>query len=165
MKLNDIYRWHYSAERLKKLRDGNNGGTTYWCQSQIAICQKWHDGRLVLADTYWHRPESYLKEDSIKNGKVIIEYIGNLDELERTNEDCYNYYKREDIIDIRCSNNGNYGVYIKKGAKRDLEVTREYIKYELEKKEYKAKSAADDVIRYKKVLEELTEDNLDKVWI
>lgn len=161
MKPNDIYRWRYTDEYLKKVNHGNNGGTTYWCCSQIAICKE-TEGGLKLYDTYWsHEPRII---DPIEKN-VALEYLGNLNDYKKLEKYYLKYYKKEDVLDITNPNSFGLEIYVKKDAKRDFETVKAHIQREIKEKEYKAKSAADDVIRYKKVLDELTEDNLDQVWI
>lgn len=161
MKPNDIYRWHYTDEYLKKVNHDNNGGTTYWCCSQIAICRETQGG-LMLYDTYWSGSDQKAIDPISKN--IILEYIGNFDELSKFNGDI-NYYNPTDLIYLTHSNSFGNQIYIKKGAKKCLETTKTYIQRKIKEKEYAAQSAARDAERYKKVLDELTEDNLDKVWI
>ena len=160
MKLNDIYRWRYTESCLKKLNHGSNGGTTYWCCSQIVVCKETEAG-LRLYDTYWsHDPK--IIDPTGKN--IALEYIGNFDELEKFTGDI-NHYNPNDLVDLNHPNSSRGNLYIKKGAKKCLETIRAHIQRKIEEKEYEAKSAAQDVIRYKKALDELTENNLDKVWI
>ena len=161
MKLNDIYRWSYTDEKMaESLKFWSQSYLVYWATSRICICKQNADGSLYLEDTWSPCGDNKRLEPS----DVILEYLGNFDELDKFTGDI-NHFNPSDIVDISHSNLFGNHIYIKKGAKKCLETVRAHIKREIEEKEYKAKSAAEDVIRYKKVLDELTEDNLDKVWI
>ena len=158
MKLNDIYRWSYNSVKYAQLKTAWND--IYWATSQICICKQDVEGNLYLEDTYWYCGDNKRLEPE----DVDLEYLGNFEELDKfTGKTCH--YNSKDLVDINHRNNPSGNTYIKKGAKKCIETIRAHIKRQIEEKEYRAKSAAEDVIRYKEVLENLSEENLDKVWI
>lgn len=132
----------------------------YWATSRIYICKQNADGSLFLEDTWCPCGDN----KRLDQNDIILEYIGNFDELEKFTGD-KNHYNPNDLVDLNHSNSSRGNLYIKKGAKKCLETIRAHIQRQIEEKEYQAKSAAQDVIRYKKVLDELAENNLDNVWI
>lgn len=164
IKLNDVFRWRYSDKKLRELNHGNNGGTTYWCMSQIAVVElDWDE--LVYVDTYWYSQKTYLNKDKIASGDIILEYVGNLDEWERVSEDAYDYYNQEDIIDIRCSNKSNYGLYIRKGTQKSLKRIKEVLLQKIKDAEYHLKYANINLISAQKKLNEVTEENKNNVYL
>jgi len=165
IKLNDVFRWRYSDKKLRELNHGNNGGITYWCVSQIAVVELVWD-ELVYADTYWRGSEKHLVKEWIESGDIILEYVGNLDDWTRIDsDDAAKYYEDKDIIDIRCANNSAYGVYVKKGTKKSINKIKEVMEYNIKKMEGDIKYKERRVKEMKKELAELTEENIDKVYI
>lgn len=158
MKKNDIYRWRYNDEQLSKFKHGYNGGTTYWCCSQIGI----FDGEKLI-DTYWgagcFNARKFSEEDVER--RLTVQYLGNLDELEEFRggrDEIFSMYSKEDIVDISHSNMSRGGLYIKKGASKDAKVIRESINLYLEKCNYTIEKAQRLISEYNKTLEKIKAD-------
>ena len=117
MKNNDIFRWSYNEGKLKKLNDGDNGGTTYWCCSRIAI---FLDGRIV--DTFWGSgggAKSW-SEDQAKE-QLELEFIVNMDDLVAADPSERAYYLDSDCFDLNHSNSSRGNFYIRNGAIKNTE--------------------------------------------
>lgn len=163
----DIVRWGYTPEELKRKNHGNNNGTTYWCCSRIAI----FDGSLFV-DTYWSSDDSTNKAFSVEDiGKTheITKHVGNFDELDKQSdyakiEHFENYYKREDIVDISHPNNSRGNLYLRRGAKKDIGVIRDFLQYQKQNIEENLKHGAIKLKNIESTIENLSEDNLDKVY-
>lgn len=137
MKHNDIYRWRYTEKVLKQMSDGNNGGTTYWCCSNIAIYDAEKD---TLRDTYWHSGDGRLFKSVDVDDRIRIEFIANLDDLKPVEKYEFNNYDDADCIDISHANMMRDGFYIKKTAKPSISKKRRvliaHIKYYQHKQSY-----------------------------
>jgi hypothetical protein len=112
MNNNDIFRWSYNEGRLKKLNDGDNGGTTYWCCSRIAIVS---DKRLI--DTFWGASGSNKSwgEDQAKE-QLELEFIVNMDNLVTADPSERAYYLDSDCFNLNHSNSTRGNFYIRNGA-------------------------------------------------
>lgn len=160
---NDIVRWGYTQDELKRRKDGDNGGTTYWCCSRIAV----FDGERFI-DTYWYGTsdnKSFAVEDIGKTHE-IYKYVGNFDDLDKQgdyvkSEYLERYYKLEDIVNLNHANNSRGNLYLRKGAKKDINVIRDYLKYQKKNIEENLKYGA---IKLKEI-ENLSEENLDKIYL
>ena len=118
MKDGDIFRWSYNSEWLKKKNDGDNGGTTYWCNSRIGV---FNDGFLV--DTFWSYSNSCdtsFAADMIAS-RLDVEFIANEDDLIGANPSERAYYLDEDCVDLNHPNSTRGNFYIRKGAKKNIE--------------------------------------------
>lgn len=112
MELNegDIFFWSYPDTGHVSIFD------RYHCKSRKAIVQ---NGMLI--DTFWSSPSS---EHRIDPDSVVLDFKGNLSTLEeiRAYEACY--FRPEDIVDMRHSNQPRAKVYRRAEATRDVEVMR-----------------------------------------
>ena len=164
----DIVYWSYTKEELKRKNHGNNNGTTYWCCSGIAV---FNGERFV--DTYWGGGDSMNKAfsiDDIEKSHEIREYVGNFDELDKQSDytrasDLENYYKSEDIVNLNHSNNSRGNLYLRKGAKKDIGVIRDSLQYQKKNIEENLKYGAIKLKDIESTIENLTEENLDKVYL
>lgn len=121
----DVVRWRYSERELERLNHGNNGGTTYWCCSQIAV---FNESKGVFEDTFWNSCDN--KTFQPDDQDRVLAYVGNFDEWKRqtqTYEYLIKYYRESDIINLNHPNNSSYNLYLKKGAKKDKEVIKRNI--------------------------------------
>lgn len=118
MKNGDIFRWSYNSEWLKKKSDGDNGGTTYWCNSRIGV---FNDGFLV--DTFWSfqgSNDTSFTVDMIAS-RLDVKFIVNEDDLTKANLSDRAYYLDEDCFDLNHPNSTRGNFYIRKGAKKNVE--------------------------------------------
>ena len=157
MKDGDIFRWSYTEKALKAKNHGRNGGTTYWCMSQIGI---WREDRQALVHTYWSGADDRWFGVEDINTILILKFVANINELDQINNKGYfNNYDSSDCIDISHSNMMRGGLYIKKGAKPSIEkkcrVFEAHIEHHMNKAEYHTK----EVAYLKKQLSELTVDS------
>lgn len=158
IKENDIFRWRYLDD--KEHSDYLN----YWCKSRIMICRNG-----ILKDTYWSGSDGFAikVEDAQSRFRLILTYIGNLDELKPIGKHDFDYYADDDIVDISHENMSRSGFYIKKDAKRCkdkiLKKLNEKAEYEKDKANWALKSHKDLIERIDQI-ENGTLD-LDKVYI
>lgn len=166
IKLNDIYRWYYTAEMLKKLNHGDNGGTTYWAASNICIAKKsYTTGELYLEDTFWSSDNKIFDLNDLH--KIELEYLGNFEELNKFTQGRSSlvYYSPSDILDLSHSNSFGDQIYIKKGAKRSLAHTRAYLEHKENELLNKVVWAQRELEQARELLKNLNEENLDRVWM
>ncbi len=128
----DIFRWSYNDEMLKKLNHGQNGGTTYWCLSQIGIVK---NGMLV--DTYWTSGNNSSFARDVCEQKLVLKFIANINDLVKAEPSDRAYYLDDDCIDLNHPNSTRGNFYIKKGAEKNIEKMTRILnrkKLELDKK-------------------------------
>ena len=163
----DIVVWWFTEKELKRRNHGNNGGTTYWSASQIAVFE---DGRFW--DTYWvsnHYNKNFTPESIGDTHKV--KFIANFDELDKIDYSSCEYlskmYDESDIVNLNHANSSRGNLYLRKGAKKKINI----IKESYERKIAELKSKIDHwkwtLEQTEKEFENLTEDNFEesKVWI
>ena len=112
LKTGDVARWHYTKKELGKLNHGNNGGTTYWCVSNIGV----FDGK-YLVDTYWGSGRMRFSKDQI-NSILIVDFIENEANLISRSESERAYYKDCDCFDFNHPNSTSGNFFIRKEAKK-----------------------------------------------
>jgi len=119
LKENDVYKWWHKKTMINHCGEG------------LAVVKKDRDGKLCLADTYWGIGDSSGYILYPDNPKIDMKYYTNLDEIELSGNDADRYYNKKDIFILTrqhgCCDSCVYK-YIKKGAKRDIEVMEKYIK-------------------------------------
>lgn len=147
---NDIFRWSYKD----RISIGKSHTDLYWCKSRIFIFRNGH-----FVDTYWHGSgdNSTFSMERIEKD-IDLEYLGNFDELERTDEWNQDYYEEKDIVNLNHPNSRKGNVYLRKGAQKSRDKMLEVATYNLEKAESKLRSAEWDVQRSKEKLAELQSD-------
>jgi hypothetical protein len=136
MKDGDIYRWAYNQEWLRKLNDGNNGGTTYWCCSRIGI---WNESRKRLVDTFWVNSgdsRSFSEEDISK--KLTVRFVANINDLVECGLAMFDKFDDADCVNISHSNMGAGGFYIRKGAKESYNKKKAVLEYQIQDAEHTA---------------------------
>jgi hypothetical protein len=112
----DIYLWRWADPA----RDNAGMWGDYHCYSRIALVR---NGQLF--DTYWSSDQKKLDPN-----QVVLTYLGNpTTDLNVIPHYQAVYYRPEDVVDTRHSNNSSAPVYIRAGAVRDattmhLEVVR-----------------------------------------
>ena len=119
LKEGNIYRWRWADAE----RDAQCGPfQSYHCCSQLAVVT---NGKLM--DTYWHGSDNKVLDPA----SVSLTLLGNKADLIEIRTWEIPYYRREDIIDMRHSNNSSGPIYLRKGAARDAETMLELIEHRL----------------------------------
>jgi hypothetical protein len=149
LKLNDVYKFRYNEDYIK------NNSYPYHCfDGQLIVKQK-SDGSLYLEDTYWSCGDNkwFTLEKALKQG--TLEFICNLEDVEKCDRDDYKYYNEDDIFDLSYQS-GCYARYRKKkGAVRSAEVMRRTIKRGIEKAQSDIQWAERQIERGNEYLEKL----------
>lgn len=150
----DIFRWRWKND----VRHADNAPyRSYHCRSQIAVVR---NGKLF--DTFWGSP-SY--EHIISPDDVLLERQGNPEEMTKIHPADSHYYRREDLVDMRHSNNSRAPVYVKAGASRDPEVMAALVDYEIERRHSAIRSAQWDLERLADAKESIAAGKLDNLYI
>jgi len=156
IKENDIFRWRYKDEKT------HSDYLNYWCKSRIMIFKNG-----ILKDTYWSGSDGFSIKIDDAQSKLILTYVGNLDELEPVDKYKLEYYSDDDIVDISHSNMSGSGFFIKKGVKRCkdkiLKKLNEKAEYEKDKANWALKSHRDLIARIEQIENGTIE--LDKVYL
>ena len=163
----DIYRWKYNEATLKTKDDGNNGGTTYWCVSQIGI---WREDRGYLEDTYWGSNSNHTFNQTDIDAKLILTFIANINDLEAVSgRYVFNNYDDKDCINITHANMMSGGFYIKKGALPSIDKKRRVLEAHIQYTEGRVKSMNYDIASWQKDLANLKSDSFvpysEKVYV
>jgi|WetSurMetagenome_2_1015567.scaffolds.fasta_scaffold01001_8 hypothetical protein len=153
----DIFFWSYKDELKHK------DSMTYWAKSRYAIAK---DG--ILRDTFWsnHCDGFNLTYEKALD-ELELQYLGNLNELEKKSEYFVDYYDEKDCVNINHSNSLKGNFYIRCGAKRSKKKMVEVIKYKIEKERGNIKFSVNEIKYLKRALKEI-EDGcvlLDNVYI
>lgn len=154
MKDGDIYCWRYKDEIAK---GGCGSWGAYHCKSQRARVR---NGQLF--DTYWSSPSdgSWLNPEEID-----LEYLGNENELQEIPSSKVAYYDRSDVIDMRHMNNTRDKVYIKPGTKLSADAMMSHAKAKLEDAESDIRVAESRAERYREVITQIENGDLEKVFL
>lgn len=151
-KVGDIFRWKWNAKTLKERDNQKLACTLYWCCSQICVFKD--DGKFW--DTYWGgdsgHDSSFRMEDVEK--RLSLKYVGNFDDLVKSNKSERAYYKDEDCVDINHANRRTGGFYLRKGAKKSFDKMQRIMKRNLKQ----LQSDADYAQRAVKALESKIDD-------
>lgn len=151
MRKNDVFRWSYK----------NTGSMymPYHCKSQICIAKQREDGYMYLEDTYWGSHSSNLRF-SLKEAEESLElkFLGNLDDFEEKSEMETCYFSSKDIMDLSHSNSRKQ-IYIRKGAKKNLNKMRKVIEANIEEYRKQAENALWSANKLREDLKNLTEDS------
>lgn len=105
MREGDIFRWSW----IDPDQQNNSPFGDYHGKSRIAIFK---DG--TLYDTYWF----FTADGRLDPTEVTLTFWANIADLEEFRGDA-TFYKAEDIVDLRHSNNSRGPVYLRKGATKD----------------------------------------------
>ena len=155
-KNNDIVRWQYTDEKLKRVNDGNNGGTTYWCVSRIAI---FDSATKLFRDTYWGGSSSgnCFTFDTI-GVDIEVVFVANMEGLTLCNESDFNKYDDADCVNLSHPNMTRGGRYIRKGAIKSVIKIRKAIEAHIAYYQREADYALRQVERLKESLETVTSE-------
>lgn len=158
----DIFRWRWKDEKLH----GDSGPwRSYHCKSQIAI---FHSGEFY--DTFWlhcygdgwnFSSDRILRPDSI----TLEKHEGNYADMKRIRPYDAPYYRPEDIVDLRHSNDSNAPIYLRPGATRNAEVILEEIAYRRDRAEGEIRSAQHTIERLDAARALAEAGKLDEVYL
>ena len=159
-KTNDVYRWSYNEEMLKRKSHGNNGGTTYWCVACIAIVKP--DGRLM--DLYWGSDSSNEHfSPTFAEHNLELEFLGNLDDFRKGNEWERACYKDEDCLNLNHPNSSSGNFYIRKDAKQCTEKKRKVIQRSKRMLERQIESQLRQIECYRGILEDKSYEDMQSI--
>ncbi len=138
LKVNDVFRFRFSAEEIKKRP------YPWHCFDGQLVVRARKDGSLYLVDTYWafgsYGDSKSFSLEAIENIGTI-EYVCNLDDVEKMNEWENMYYSDEDIFNLSYQA-GCYKYWVKKkGAVRSLDKMLKSVTEKIEQAERDIKSA------------------------
>ena len=151
----DIYRWRWNEREWERRKDQLASGTLYWCCSQICVFK---GGWFV--DTYWGDSGSnkaFSVEDA--NSKLVLEYVGNFDNLVEADKSQRAYYLDSDCVDISHPNKSRGGFYIRKGAVKSLDKMQRVMRRILRKHERDMQRARDAIERTKAQIADMSIDS------
>lgn len=151
MKDGDIFHWTFKGENVQHGPFGS-----YHCCSQIAVFENG-----VLRDTYWSAGGSCRTVDP---AKVNLTYRGNKRKMTEIRESVIQFYRPEDVVDMRHSNNSRAPIYIKPGAERDAETMRENIRWKIERCKSEINSANRRIEMLHEDLAKIEAGDLNKVY-
>lgn len=147
MKDGDVYFWHWK-------KPGDFMPYHCWAQKAVVI-----NG--FLKDTYWHDGgEKPLNVDDIK-----AEYQGNIHEMAVIHENEIDYYRPEDVVDMRHANSSRAKIYVKQGTIRNAACMRKHIKYRIECAEREIRMAESLIERLREAEAKIEESCLDEVYL
>lgn len=153
MREGDIYRWRWADEARD--RDCGPYGS-YHCCSQWAVVR---DGRLI--DTFWHGNDNKVLDPA----SVNLTFVAHSDDLVEIRSYDIPYYRREDIVDMRHSNNSSGPIYLRKGTKRDANTMMEHVEQKTKDAQYALRSAAETINRMNEIAEKIRRDELNDVYL
>ncbi len=113
MKNRDIYFWRYKDPAASHAPYGN-----YHCKSCKAIVR---NGELY--DTFWNSGT----DGRLNLNVVDITFKGSPSEMKELQVAEIDFYRSEDIVDMRHSNNTSAKVYARTGASRNMEAMQVYL--------------------------------------
>lgn len=135
----NIYRWRW-ADTVKDADCAPY--RSYHCLSQMAVVR---NGRLT--DTFWHGSDNRVLDPA----DVILTLLGNIDDLVEIRSYDIPYYRPDDIVDMRHSNNSSGPIYRRKDAEKDAATMLEVIEHRLEQ-------VKRDIEYGRRQIEQLTKD-------
>lgn len=149
----DIYRWRWADPA----KDADCGPyRSYHCYSKMAVVR---DGRIV--DTFWFGPDN----KALDPETVTLTLLGNVNDLREIRPCDVAYYRREDIVDMRHSNNSHGPIYLRKDAERDAKTMMEIIEHRIESSEREIKFATDRIERLRKDAELVRQGRIGEVYL
>ncbi len=136
MREGDIYRWRWADDA----RDRDCGPyRAYHCFSRIAVVENG-----LLCDTFWSFWSATGKK-KLSPDSIVLTLLGNSNDMTKIREGEARYYRMNDIVNMRHSNDSRAPVYLKPGAKKDRDTMLDYIRYERERAESDARFAASKI--------------------
>jgi hypothetical protein len=160
-KENDVFKWWYNEAKLKQLNHGNNGGTTYWCVSNIAIAEA--DG--FLYDTFWNSGTNKCFDIEFADKHLELVYLGNLNDYRPAVKWEQACYADKDCLDISHSNCRSGLFYIRKDAVHDQDKKRRIIERNVKKITSSISYQLSQIKRYKELLETECYKDLQSLYV
>jgi hypothetical protein len=149
-----IYRWRWADEK----RDADRGSYgSYHCCSMWAVVRNG-----LLVDTFWHGQGDNKVLDP---EQVVLTFVAHPDDLVETKSYDIPYYRPDDIVDMRHSNNSSGPIYRRKDAKRDAATMLEYVERKAEDARYQMESAARTIQDMNEKAEKIRRGELVDVWL
>lgn len=174
IKENDVYRFNPNEEYRKNHFEWRH------CFEGLFHVTKDKNGDFVLNDTFWshvkdtewkHDWESDKKwkiEEAVKNGE--FKFVCNMNDIVPISYHNIKYYNQKDLF--RLTNQHGCApscvhFFRNKDSKRDIDVIIEKIEEKISDAEYSLKSAENNIIRYKEMLDKVKsgELDIDKIYI
>jgi hypothetical protein len=155
LKLNDIYKFQYNEKYCKQLFE------PYHCFDGQLIVRQGNAGDLYLEDTYWSSGgnKTFTLDQALVKG--ILEFICNIEEIEKIGESEMNYYANEDLFDLSKQHHCYNEYYKRKGAKKcPVKMERVLIR-KIEKIEHNISWENSQLIRVKEDLGKLRNGDID----
>ena len=153
MREGDIYSWRWKDVA----KDADCAPyRSYHCKSQIAV----YDGKSLL-DTFWGSgptDNSYLNPDN-----VILTLLGNKNDM-TVLKDRPDFYRSEDIVSMKHSNDSRAPIYLKAGASRDADTMRKLLNHKRSEAERKIRSATSDLEHLAVAAHKLENGQIDKLY-
>jgi hypothetical protein len=112
----DIYFWSW--------KDVSGRFMPYHCCARIAVVKNG-----VLLDTFWHGSDNRV----ITRKVATLTYKGNVEEMRTIHEGEIDYYRREDVVDMRHPNDSRAPIYVKKEASRNAARMTEALQHRIER--------------------------------
>ncbi|WP_372570406.1 hypothetical protein [Ruegeria jejuensis] len=152
MKDGDIYNWLWK-DGMK--RNDFGAFQSYHCYSRIAIAR---DGKLY--DTFWSD-----NSKPVDVTAVDLRFLGNANEMTVINKWKVPYYRPDDVVDTRHSNDYSAPIYLKAGAQKDPETMRENVLVKRAEAQREIKSSQQTVEEMDKYLAAIEAGDLDSVYL
>lgn len=146
MRDGDIYFWSWknASERFMP----------YHCCARIAVVKNG-----VLLDTFWHGSDNKV----ITRKVATLTYKGNVDEMRTIHEGEIDYYRHEDVVDMRHPNDSRAPIYVKKEASRNAARMTERLLWRLESERSKISFAEGQIAELEDALEKVASGLLEEV--
>ena len=128
----------------------------YHCRAQKAVVVGG-----MLKDTFWHDGG----ENALRIEDIDIEYQGNLHEMAEIRDHETNYYRPEDVVDMRHSNSSRATIYVKPGVKRNVDRMREHLDYRIERARAEISSAESLIERLAEAKDLVDAGSLKEVYL
>lgn len=146
LKVNDVYRFRYNEEEVKARFE------PYWCfDGQLYVWLNEYDGKLYLIDTYW----DYLGSEPHGDSKCFtleklleqgtLEFICNLDDVEKCSEHEALYYDDTDVFNLSRQKRCYREFYKRKDAEKSITKIKDILMEDIEYIESKISSLEGDL--------------------
>lgn len=147
LKDGDVYFWRWKAPK---------DFMPYHCRSQIAVVENG-----VLKDTFW----SSGGERMLRPEDIETEYQGNIHEMTEIREYEVDYYRPEDVVDMRHSNSSRAKIYAKPGAARNADCMLAHIQYRIERAQSEIRSAESLIERLREEETKIKAGELEEIYL
>lgn len=152
MRDGDIFRWSWKPE-LGREDYGPYGD--YHCTSQFAVFENG-----VLRDTFWGLGMDARRLD---RDQVVLRHLGNRYDMTKIESWEIPYYRREDIVDTRHSNDSRAPIYLKSGAQKSADAMLKHAHEKLAEAEREKEFQERQMERYSTDISNIENGDLDAV--